>query len=227
MNTSPLAFPALVFRDIIFDVVDRFGQPWLRVSQIGRAFGYANPDAHMTRLYNRNAAEFGDSMTALVDVETPGGRQQVRIFSLRGAHLLGMFARTPRAAEFRHWVLNVLEGIAGPASDSAPAAAPVVLSLPGPGRYLVAIDAVDPAPQIQNVNDYALVHADHVRAVQRDLKTLRRALTDMSRRLTLLQGEADPAIVAQPLSITLETPKKQPAPLQPAGDATETDGEEH
>lgn len=226
MNTSPLAFPALVFRDITFDVVDRFGQPWLRYPQIAEALGYAQ-SRRIIDLYNRNAAEFGDSMTALVDVETPGGRQQVRIFSLRGAHLLGMFARTPRAAEFRHWVLNVLEGIAGPASDSAPAAAPVVLSLPGPGRYLVAIDAVDPAPQIQNVNDYALVHADHVRAVQRDLKTLRRALTDMSRRLTLLQGEADPAIVAQPLSITLETPRKQPAPLPPAGDATETDEEEH
>jgi hypothetical protein len=38
----------------------------------------------------------------------------VRIFSLRGAHLLGMFARTARAAEFRRWVLDILEGVVAP-----------------------------------------------------------------------------------------------------------------
>lgn len=49
-------------------------------------------------------------MTALIDLPTKGGIQQVRIFSLRGAHLLAMFARTKVAKEFRHWVLDVLEG---------------------------------------------------------------------------------------------------------------------
>ena len=37
-------------------------------------------------------------MTALVELDTAGGRQQVRIFSLRGAHLLVMLSRTARAA---------------------------------------------------------------------------------------------------------------------------------
>ena len=32
-----------------------------------------------------------------------------RIFSLRGCHLVAMFARTPVAKAFRRWVLNVLE----------------------------------------------------------------------------------------------------------------------
>lgn len=35
--------------------------------------------------------------------------QETRIFSLRGCHLLAMFARTPVAKEFRRWVLDVLE----------------------------------------------------------------------------------------------------------------------
>lgn len=61
--------------------------------------GYAQPDAHMTRLYQKHAAEFTEHMTAVVKLTTPGGAQDVRIFSLRGAHLLGMFARTERAAE--------------------------------------------------------------------------------------------------------------------------------
>lgn len=48
-------------------------------------------------------------MTALVELETAGGKQQVRIFSLRGCHLIGMLARTAIAKQFRAWVLDVLE----------------------------------------------------------------------------------------------------------------------
>lgn len=48
-------------------------------------------------------------MTAVVKLPTAGGEQDVRIFSLRGAHLLGMFARTERAVEFRRWVLDILD----------------------------------------------------------------------------------------------------------------------
>ena len=37
------------------------------------------------------------------------GEKEVRIFSLRGAHLLAMFARTKVAKAFRKWVLDVLD----------------------------------------------------------------------------------------------------------------------
>jgi len=36
-------------------------------------------------------------------------RMKVRVFSLRGAHLIAMFARTPVAKEFRRWVLDILD----------------------------------------------------------------------------------------------------------------------
>lgn len=109
MTKATPSAPALSFHDQKFDITSRDGQQWLRVSQIGRALGYAHPDAHMTRLYQKHAAEFTDSMTAVVKLKTAGGMQEVRIFSLRGAHLLGMFARTERAAEFRRWVLDILD----------------------------------------------------------------------------------------------------------------------
>jgi prophage antirepressor-like protein len=37
--------------------------------------------------------------------------QKTRIFSLRGAHLLAMFARTKVAKEFRRWVLDILDAL--------------------------------------------------------------------------------------------------------------------
>ncbi|PAT30693.1 hypothetical protein CLI92_09300 [Vandammella animalimorsus] len=99
---------ALAFQGTTFDIVDRNGQPWLRAHQIGVALDYKRSDI-IAKLYRANAAEFTDSMTAVVKLPTAGGVQDVRIFSLRGAHLLGMFARTARAAEFRRWVLDVLD----------------------------------------------------------------------------------------------------------------------
>lgn len=106
----------LRFDDTIFDVVDRQGQPWLRQPQIGKALGYLEPAKKIHELYNRHADEFSKGMTALVRVpdvnpHTGGAGQvrEVRVFSLRGAHLLGMLARTDRAKDFRRWVLDVLE----------------------------------------------------------------------------------------------------------------------
>lgn len=93
---------ALVFRDTQFDITDRNGLPWVRANQIGLALEYKNPELSIAKLYRSNSDEFTDQMTALIDLPTNGGAQQVRIFSLRGAHLLAMFARTKVAKEFRH-----------------------------------------------------------------------------------------------------------------------------
>ena len=100
----------LTFETTTFDVVDWQGRPWLRAGQIARALGYKDTDSDVGRLYSRNAKEFDATMTEVIDLPTAGGVQPVRIFSLRGAHLLGMLARTERAAAFRSWVLDVLEG---------------------------------------------------------------------------------------------------------------------
>jgi len=100
---------ALSFQDTQFEAVDRNNQPWLRGYQIGSALGYSRPDVSIPQLFDRNKSEFTDQMTALVELDTNGGKQQVRIFSLRGCHLLAMFARTPVAKEFRRWVLDILE----------------------------------------------------------------------------------------------------------------------
>lgn len=108
--------PALVFENTAFDVVDRDGQVWLRGAQIALALGYQNPLSAIKDLYTRNAAEFTDHMTVIVRLHTAGGMQDVRIFSLRGAHLLGMLARTDKAAAFRRWVLDILDGLIQPAA---------------------------------------------------------------------------------------------------------------
>lgn len=114
---------SLSFHNVDFDITDINGQPWLRGLQVASALGYKNPAADIVNLYNRNADEFTDSMTQVIELPTAGGKQQVRVFSLRGCHLLGMLARTKVAKEFRRWVLDVLEEtlLNGKVSDGLPA----------------------------------------------------------------------------------------------------------
>lgn len=97
------------FQGHILNVVDRLGVPWLRGHQIGGALGYARPDVAIDNIYKRNKDEFSEGMTTLVEAETAGGNQKVRIFSPRGCHLIAMFAKTQVAKEFRKWVLDVLD----------------------------------------------------------------------------------------------------------------------
>lgn len=108
---------ALSFRTTTFEIVDQHGQHWLKASDLARALGYAREDA-ISRIYERNAAEFREDMTLTVKLTVKGfgsgnSEKEVRIFSLRGAHLLAMFARTSVAKEFRTWVLDVLEQQSG------------------------------------------------------------------------------------------------------------------
>lgn len=100
----------LTFQGTTFDVVDIHNVPWLRGLQVASALGFKNPAADISNLYARNADEFTDEMTQVLDLPTAGGVQQVRVFSPRGCYLLGMLARTAIAKAFRQWVLDVLEG---------------------------------------------------------------------------------------------------------------------
>lgn len=98
----------LTFHNTTFAHMEMGGQIWLTASEVGQALEYAD-DKAIHRLYRKHADEFTNNMTGVVKVTTPGGMQAVRMFSLRGSHLIGMFARTPKAKEFRRWVLDILD----------------------------------------------------------------------------------------------------------------------
>lgn len=116
----------LCFNDFTFSPVTRDSQPWFKSSELARALGYAN-DNYVTRLYRRNEDEFSSDMTQLIENSAEiqfGSEGRSRIFSLRGCHLLAMFARTPVAKAFRKWVLDVIEQY----GDRVPVAEPVTLN---------------------------------------------------------------------------------------------------
>ena len=97
----------LTFQNTTLSVINQNNQTFLTAIELGKALQYAHSD-NVLRIYDRNADEFTAEMTALVEMQTAGGLQKMRIFSLRGAHLIAMFARTKIAKAFRKWVLYIL-----------------------------------------------------------------------------------------------------------------------
>ncbi|ECG8259007.1 hypothetical protein FO131_19535 [Salmonella bongori] len=104
---------SLTFRETRFNITNHAGAIWLRGTEIAKALGMSKSDA-VSQIYYRNIDEFSESMslTLKLSVHCFSGRyttKKVRVFSLRGAHLVAMLARTPVAKEFRRWVLDILD----------------------------------------------------------------------------------------------------------------------
>lgn len=91
----------------MFNVVRYEQDIWLTSTELAQALGYKQENA-VSKIFNRKADEFTQKMTQVVE-QPQLPNLGMRIFSLRGCHLIAMFARTPVAKEFRKWVLDVLD----------------------------------------------------------------------------------------------------------------------
>lgn len=115
----------LAFHNTQLNIVTHNNQSWLTAKELAKALNYKNTKS-IANLYNENEDEFTIGMSLVIDSVTNGingssRRLKMRIFSLRGAHLIAMFSRTPVAKEFRRWVLDVLDRqIGDPVVQPAP-----------------------------------------------------------------------------------------------------------
>jgi prophage antirepressor-like protein len=101
----------LAFQNTTLTLIPIDGEVWVTATDLAKALGYEQPN-QVTRIYNRNKEEFTSSMSQKVKLTLSGNYQKaVRLFSLRGAHLVAMFARTPVAKAFRRWVLDILDSL--------------------------------------------------------------------------------------------------------------------
>lgn len=203
MNAPALNPSVFNFANHPVRVVTVDGAPWFVASDVAEALGYRDA-ANAGRIL----ADHQKADTQIVSTSPDGTEQRrsVTIINESGLYRLVLRSRKPEAERFSDWVTGeVLPAIrkTGRYEAAPQPARPVVLSLPGAGRYLVVVDTDTLSPAILDANQLALVRADHVSAVRRDLFTLRQALADMNARLALLQGEANPDVVEQPITVRL------------------------
>lgn len=81
------------------------GKIWFTADTLAGLLGYADKDK-VLNLFYRHEDEFSPSMTTVTKVRVNGINNSLReidtrLFSPRGAHLIGMFARTKVAKELR------------------------------------------------------------------------------------------------------------------------------
>lgn len=112
-----MASLALTFHETTFNLIEYEQQVWITSRDLGQALGYAREDS-VNKIYERNSAEFSHYMTCNVKMTLQDQIREVRVFSLRGCHLIAMFARTPVAKEFRKWVLDILDREVQPKSKT-------------------------------------------------------------------------------------------------------------
>ncbi|NGE49660.1 hypothetical protein G5614_17430 [Klebsiella pneumoniae] len=101
------------FHGVTINPVENVTGVWLTSADIAKALGYKSTKS-ISNLFAQYEDEFSQGMTMVIESVTNGingstRRMKVRVFSLRGAHLIAMFARTPVAKEFRRWVLDILD----------------------------------------------------------------------------------------------------------------------
>ena len=113
MNTQVVNFSNHELR-----VIENQAQKWFCARDIAKALEFKNPDADVCNVYRRNKSEFDETMTCTCKLQVQGQTKTVRLYNREGAWLIGMFARTPKAAEFRKWVLKVLGAVADGANNA-------------------------------------------------------------------------------------------------------------
>lgn len=96
----------VTFNNHNIELIRHNNQPYMTLSQIGGALEVRS-DNGLSKIYNAHKSEFDEEMSCLIRK----GNTRIRIFNREGAWLIGMFARTPKAAEFRRWVLKVLGNV--------------------------------------------------------------------------------------------------------------------
>ncbi|EIO8739107.1 hypothetical protein LRG41_001625 [Salmonella enterica] len=140
----------ITFKSQTLRTVEHGGKIWFTAATLATALEYSDAKS-VSNIYNRNKDEFTPCMTVVVENINSGLANnaeviktmtsdkskgygnlitKTRVFSLRGAHLIAMFASTPVAKEFRHWLLDLIEEEAKRQQQALPVPTGTPIQLP-------------------------------------------------------------------------------------------------
>lgn len=98
------------FQNQNIEIITVNGESYLNGNQIGSCLELAFPAKAVSKIYRKHKKEFAPEMSIAAEMPTATGNKLTRLYSLRGAALIAMYAQTPVAAQFRAFILDVLEG---------------------------------------------------------------------------------------------------------------------
>jgi prophage antirepressor-like protein len=172
-----------VFHGNQLSIIDHAGRKWLTADQVGHCLGYneANSRKGVNKLYNAHSDEFTEQDTGIAEMATPGGKQQMRIFSGTGCIKLGFFANTPRAKDFRTWASKELDDRQ---SAPAPTATPLESNMAS-----LAGDMASLARGLKTIVTKMNVTGRYIGLLEVNQKGRNRVTPEVRRKVMVLKGE--------------------------------------
>ena len=80
---------------------------WMTREQIGAALEYKNPSISIGTIHKRNAKRL-DPLSGLINLITPGGKQQTYVYNMRGVMEICRYSTQPKADAFMDFCWDVL-----------------------------------------------------------------------------------------------------------------------
>ncbi|WP_068119614.1 BRO-N domain-containing protein [Tropicimonas marinistellae] len=84
--------------DTDFRVIDRNGEPWFVMREVANKLGIKNPSDISARL--------DDDEKGVAQIDTPGGKQNVRIINESGLYSAILGSSKPEAKRFKKWITS-------------------------------------------------------------------------------------------------------------------------
>ncbi|OCG68000.1 hypothetical protein A9G39_03480 [Gilliamella sp. Imp1-6] len=166
----------LMFNDSPVQLVNHNNQIWITSAELAKALQYSNSKA-VTMIYNKYSDEFTSCMSQVLEISTSGNYiKKVRIFSLRGCHLVAMFSRTPIAKEFRKWVLDILDKETHQQTFS-----PTIAHIPYQGRWVVRY--IEDKVEVKNIDGKVCIDNTLFLQLQKDSVYYRNKLIELNDKL--------------------------------------------
>ncbi len=83
---------------------------WMTREQVGTALGYKNPSISIGTIHKRNAARL-DPLSGLINLITPGGKQQTYVYNMRGVMEICRYSTQPKANAFIDFCWDVIAAL--------------------------------------------------------------------------------------------------------------------
>lgn len=90
---------------------DESSEMFMTATQLGSCLGYSEPRKSISKIVSRNEYLENIEFSGVVNLTTPGGTQETRIFTEDGIYEVTMLAKTEKAKEFRAFVRKLIKSI--------------------------------------------------------------------------------------------------------------------
>lgn len=99
------------FGEVECDIYSNEKEMFMTSTQLGECLGYSNPRIAISNIVDRNKYLKNNEFSGVINLSTPSGKQETRVFTEDGIYEVTMLAKTEKAKEFRAFIRKLLKSL--------------------------------------------------------------------------------------------------------------------